>query len=488
VDEQNEGLTGITNKMKAAGDPAVKTSLLPQNPNAEPKVKKINTIDNKLSALARIFLNIKKLFNIAFEFENKLYDQLYKNLMMIVGGRTVEIESPCEKCIEEKKDPLEELFKKFNKLKEALIGFVAMMAGPIVSIVKKFIDDFRAKINPLIMPTVNVVNAIISFYSNLYSGIVSGVTSIVSWGLNAIGAKKEAAALNKAGMALSSGIKSTGQNIQASLTSAGEAAVSVEPGQQTRNAERGGINTGSSSEGGDKQASASEIAAAKDAKPMNGNLPTARQFIGKNDVKDVNFLDNLIHEHSGIRGFTTVKNQNSGGMAWCSAFVNSVLGLQGIKGTGNPAARSWLNYGTKIWEKGEPVSQIKELAKEGDIVVFDRGGPPHGHVALFVSFDGKSSIQVLGGNQGDKASGADAVNEHHRNIFKSKDDLLTIRRASGGKPEAKPTQTAAAAPPKTPAPKKAVAKKPSDTGRNSNSIDNHFGVNEPSYGQAHHGV
>jgi hypothetical protein len=487
MDQSNSGLSNITEKMKSSGDKADLTSLLPKNTNADPTVQKISLVDKKISSLYRFILQLRKTFNLTVSYDNMLYEQLQKAIQEVVGGRTVEFESPCAKCVNSKKDPLEELFKKFNKLKEAIIGFAVMLAAPIVSIVKKLIDDFRGMINPIIMPTVNVVNAIISLYTNLYSGIVTGITGIVSWGLNAIGAKKEAAAVAKAGTALSSGIQSVGQSAQSALTSAGEAAVSVQPGQQTRNAERGGINT-ETSPVGEKQASAAELAAAKDAKPMNGNLPTARQFINKNDVRDADFLDNLIHEHSGIKGFTTVRNQNSGGMAWCSAFVNSVLGLQGIRGTANPAARSWLNYGTKIWDKGEPVSQIKELAKEGDIVVFDRGGPPHGHVALFVAFDGKSTIQVLGGNQGDKASGADAVNQHSRNIFKAGNDLLTIRRSSGGKPEAKPTQTASTpqAQPQAPT-KRAVAKSPS-TGRNSNSIDNHFGVNEPSYGQAHHGV
>lgn len=86
--------------------------------------------------------------------------------------------------------------------------------------------------------------------------------------------------------------------------------------------------------------------------------------------------------------------------AWCAAFVNSVLGSKGIKGTGKLNAKSFLN-----WGKSVDVSK----AKSGDIVVFDR--PPvqwQGHVGFYAgreyrNYKGRKQwvIAVLGGNQGD---------------------------------------------------------------------------------------
>lgn len=75
---------------------------------------------------------------------------------------------------------------------------------------------------------------------------------------------------------------------------------------------------------------------------------------------------------------------------WCSSFVNWCMRQAGQKRTGSAAARSWLSYGRKI-----------DAPTRGCIVVFDRGGPPHGHVSFFVSRDG-DFLRVLGGNQGDR--------------------------------------------------------------------------------------
>ena len=72
---------------------------------------------------------------------------------------------------------------------------------------------------------------------------------------------------------------------------------------------------------------------------------------------------------------------------WCSAFVNWCIETSGIKGTRNPAARSWLNWG---------VSCKPQL---GCIVVLKRGNFSwQGHVGFYLNDEG-DRIYLLGGNQ-----------------------------------------------------------------------------------------
>jgi uncharacterized protein (TIGR02594 family) len=77
---------------------------------------------------------------------------------------------------------------------------------------------------------------------------------------------------------------------------------------------------------------------------------------------------------------------------WCSAFVNFCVEQAGFAGTDSASARSWLNWGRKT---DTPVT--------GCIVVFERGAPPSGHVAFYVS-ESADQVNVLGGNQGNKVS------------------------------------------------------------------------------------
>lgn len=74
-------------------------------------------------------------------------------------------------------------------------------------------------------------------------------------------------------------------------------------------------------------------------------------------------------------------------IAWCSSFVNWCMKQAGVPRTKSAAARSWLEWGKKI---DQPV--------RGCVVVFKRGDPPSGHVALYVGREG-DDLLVLGGNQ-----------------------------------------------------------------------------------------
>ena len=77
---------------------------------------------------------------------------------------------------------------------------------------------------------------------------------------------------------------------------------------------------------------------------------------------------------------------------WCAAFVGSVLAQCGIAGTGKLNARSYLDWGVEV--------SLKD-AEPGDVVIFSRGkSPTQGHVAFFDGWANNSSINVVGGNQG----------------------------------------------------------------------------------------
>lgn len=101
---------------------------------------------------------------------------------------------------------------------------------------------------------------------------------------------------------------------------------------------------------------------------------------------------------------------------WCAAMINATERAAGNPGNGKLNARSFLNYGKHI--------ELKD-AKEGDIVVFERGTDGwSGHVAYYINH-GKVSIQHLGGNQWSQyRKASDEVNIGFTPITK----LLGIRR------------------------------------------------------------
>lgn len=78
---------------------------------------------------------------------------------------------------------------------------------------------------------------------------------------------------------------------------------------------------------------------------------------------------------------------------WCAAFVQAMLHRSGWKGWGNLMARGALRWG----KSSDPIP--------GAIVVFPRGRPPSGHVAIVEKVSGRT-LHVVGGNQGDQVSRA----------------------------------------------------------------------------------
>jgi uncharacterized protein (TIGR02594 family) len=85
---------------------------------------------------------------------------------------------------------------------------------------------------------------------------------------------------------------------------------------------------------------------------------------------------------------------------WCSAFVNFCMEQNGLKGTNNRLARSWLTWG----------KETKRPAR-GCIVVFDRpgGGPLAGHVAFYLSGSPQTGIRVPGATRATRSRSATSI-------------------------------------------------------------------------------
>ena len=135
-------------------------------------------------------------------------------------------------------------------------------------------------------------------------------------------------------------------------------------------------------------------------------LDAGRAMLGMTEGQDYEAISEFIKTFAGIE----IDPRQT---AWCAAFVNAMLGFDGIEGTGQLNARSFLNFGTAV---DEP--------KVGDVVVFSRGDPNgwQGHVGFFKGYDANGNILVMGGNQSNSVS----VQSY------SADRLLGVRRPSAG--------------------------------------------------------
>ena len=75
---------------------------------------------------------------------------------------------------------------------------------------------------------------------------------------------------------------------------------------------------------------------------------------------------------------------------WCADFMNFVLRRAGGKGTQSRAARSFLQYGTKL-----------DGPRVGAIAIMYRKGPNSGHVGVVRGTDGQGNPIIVSGNHGD---------------------------------------------------------------------------------------
>jgi uncharacterized protein (TIGR02594 family) len=116
-------------------------------------------------------------------------------------------------------------------------------------------------------------------------------------------------------------------------------------------------------------------------------MDKAKAYIGLTEVpgpKSNPIIEKFYKNVAGIRQTDDVP--------WCAAFVGECLQEAGLDSTRKLNAKSYLTYGTKI-----------DTPVYGAIVVFHRGDPKgwQGHVGFVVGSDA-TTIQVLGGNQGDR--------------------------------------------------------------------------------------
>jgi uncharacterized protein (TIGR02594 family) len=104
-------------------------------------------------------------------------------------------------------------------------------------------------------------------------------------------------------------------------------------------------------------------------------LATAGSYVGATESGSKGLLEKLF-SGAGIH----IDPEKT---AWCAAFVNAVLGANGIKGTGSLAASSFLKYGTAT-----------NNPQPGDIAVFAH------HVGFLAGFKANGNPRIIGGNQG----------------------------------------------------------------------------------------
>lgn len=96
---------------------------------------------------------------------------------------------------------------------------------------------------------------------------------------------------------------------------------------------------------------------------------------------------------------TTTLKASTDETPWCSSFVNWVMIRAGHKGTNSAAARSWLEWGTKLTSPREgAVTVLKRKTAGTDSATGSSSGF---HVAFYVS-SSATHVRLLGGNQSDQ--------------------------------------------------------------------------------------
>lgn len=112
-------------------------------------------------------------------------------------------------------------------------------------------------------------------------------------------------------------------------------------------------------------------------------LKRAFEEVGQKEIKGSKDNPRIIEYHS----VTSLKATDDE-VPWCASFVCWVLEKCNMKSTRSAAARSYLDFGNKIYKP-----------KRGAIAVFARPpNPSSGHVAFYL-YETDKQICVLGGNQ-----------------------------------------------------------------------------------------
>lgn len=129
-----------------------------------------------------------------------------------------------------------------------------------------------------------------------------------------------------------------------------------------------------------------------------------KKLLGKHEVRDNKILKDWLKKYA-VKGDISIDPKDT---AWCAAAVNAAERAAGNEGNGKLNARSFLTYKTAVYDKAKGIGK-PDLAKKGDIAIFERGGSTWmGHVAyvdgLEIGKDGTKLVRTLGGNQSDSVS------------------------------------------------------------------------------------
>jgi hypothetical protein len=164
---------------------------------------------------------------------------------------------------------------------------------------------------------------------------------------------------------------------------------------------------------------------------------TAENWLGRSEGNSAGQLNQFISRYFGP--FDVRRTP------WCAAFLNAVLGSQGIRGTGLATAVSFRNFGGLVWDR-DVGGNISASAK-GDIGYFRRPQGT-GHVAFIDSINvGAGTVTYVGGNQSDRNSGGQ-VSKKTMRINDPRYGLMAVRRVggSGGGPIVGPAGPAPGSP------------------------------------------
>jgi uncharacterized protein (TIGR02594 family) len=119
-------------------------------------------------------------------------------------------------------------------------------------------------------------------------------------------------------------------------------------------------------------------------------LAVAKQELGTAEIPGKKDNPRIVEYHKATK-------LKSGGdsVAWCSSFVNWVMGQAGFAKTGSAMALSWRKYGRKLDKPAYGSIGVIDWSFKGEKF------KDKGHVGFVVGRKGKSLV-LLGGNQGDQ--------------------------------------------------------------------------------------
>jgi len=125
--------------------------------------------------------------------------------------------------------------------------------------------------------------------------------------------------------------------------------------------------------------------------PSEAMLRLGAQYIGMQEIEGAEDNPIIVQMFKDI-GHSWVKEDST---AWCSCFINWLAWMVKAQMSGELDARSWLKVGTSV-----------SNPRVGDVVVFwrDKITSWKGHVGLFMGYNRKGNINVLGGNQGNEVN------------------------------------------------------------------------------------